>query len=434
MRGSQLLEDGAAAGDRLVQLHIHGAQPIDCVVVPAFEETLDRRPSRVGGRGRPDPPDRGRICGEHRFEEVLSERLGRCVATVREHDDPEPRRRMPAHVRAEAGVAAGVHDDPSVREVIQRRQPEAVGAALELRRGVGRGGRDGPFERPLRLLHLAPAGAAQGMAAFGLVPRRECIHEPGHPAGEVADAAEHAAHRRERTVAIARLIAEGLVPPQVAASETGRRDIAFEVRRRRHDERPQESIPDDFPVFPAGDVRDQATEDPVAEVRVFEPEARRPREREAAAKELGERAQVEALLPITPGIVGREAGGHRQEVPDRDRRRVGRRSAEIRELGDMVGDGIVEPEPALVAEEQHRCRGEALGHRGDPEDAVGVGWRVLAYAKCAEPAGVDKPVPEGHAIRQARDLPAGERALGDGVNAREGNLERHGPPCPRDWR
>ena len=117
-----------------------------------------------------------------------------------------------------------------------------------------------------------------------------------------------------------------------------------------------------------GDVRDQPAEDPVAGVGVLEARAGRPGEGQPPREEPAELVEVEALLAVAPRIVGREAGGHREEVADRDRRRVRSGVAQARELRHVAVDPVIEREPALVAQRQDGRGREALGHRGDPED------------------------------------------------------------------
>src|SRR6185436_423366 len=77
------------------------------------------------------------------------------------------------------------------------------------------------------------------------------------------------------------------------------------VRRRGHPERLEEPRPDDVVVLDSGDGADHPTEDAVAEIRVLEPGVWRQSRAEAAAQQLREPIQWEALLAVAPWIVGR---------------------------------------------------------------------------------------------------------------------------------
>ena len=184
-----------------------------------------------------------------------------------------------------------------------------------------------------------------------------------------------------------------LVAPHVAVGEARLRDVLRVVGRGRHAERPEDPVAHEVAVLlPAGG-RDDPPEDPVAEVRVLERGPGRPGERRACGEEPLERVERQALLPVAPRIVGREAGRHRQEVPDRDRRRVGRRRRPAGQRGHVHAHRVVEPEAALVAQQQDGRRRERLGHRGDPVDRVGVGPAVLAVADGAGAARVRRAAP-----------------------------------------
>jgi hypothetical protein len=96
------------------------------------------------------------------------------------------------------------------------------------------------------------------------------------------------------------------------------------------------------------------------------------RERLPALQELGEGVAIEILLPITPGIVAREPGGHRQEATDRYRRRVGNGRALSLQLRDVHCGRVVQ----LQLPSSRRSNTVAAvksGHRRDAEHRVGVG-------------------------------------------------------------
>ena len=126
-----------------------------------------------------------RRATHERLERRQQRRAGSGVASVGQRDQADAGRRMPAHVRAEAGIAAGVADGTANAEVLHREQAEAVAvaaygqrprvAAFELKRD---GGDD--------LLHLAAAGARERVVV-GCVARRKGVDEALHPHGEVGN-------------------------------------------------------------------------------------------------------------------------------------------------------------------------------------------------------------------------------------------------------
>ncbi len=62
----------------------------------------------------------------------------------------------------------------------------------------------------------------------------------------------------------------------------------------------------------------------------------------------------------------------REELTHGDARRVPRWIADLRELGQVAIGGVVEREPAVVAQAQDGGGGEALADRGDAKHGVGV--------------------------------------------------------------
>ena len=174
--------------------------------------------------------------------ELAGEDGGRSVPVVRQDDDPEPGRGLPAHVRAESRVAARVPDDPPEPKVVDDEEPESVAARLELGQPIrGRRldrGRDGPVD----LLHLAAGRSSQRMGCIRIVTRREGVGEPADPAGEVTQRRVEPAHRRERPVRIERLHLVRVVAPEVAVGEPLRRHGRLFERRRGHPERFEEAL------------------------------------------------------------------------------------------------------------------------------------------------------------------------------------------------
>ena len=199
------------------------------------------------------------------------------------------------------------------------------------------------------------------------------------------------------------------------------------VGRGRHPERREDPVADEVAVLLPAGRRDDPPEDPVAEVRVLERGPGRPGERRTRRQEPLERVKRQALLPVAPRIVGREPGRHRQEVADRDRRRVGRWWCPAGQRGHVQAHRVVEPEATLVAQQEDGRRRERLGHRRDPVDRVGVGPAVLAVADGARPRRVHEPAVAHDPPRDARDLRLAGEALEPPVDRRQQVVERAHP-------
>ena len=264
------------------------------------------------------------------------------------------------------------------------------------------------------------------MRSLGIVAGGERLGEPVHPRREVAHGAEHAAHRRQCTVGIERLVDEGAIPVHVSPREPRIGNLIGLVDRGIHPERGEQPVADQVAILLAAHVREHPAQDPVAEVRVLERGPRRPREREPAAQQLGERIQRESLQTVAPRIVGGQAARHREQVPHGDQRRVGGRAPEPGELGHVGPDGFVEEQRALVTEEQHRRGREALGHRRDAEDAVGIGDAVLTLVERAEAARMDEVAGDDDPVGHPGDRAVGEQALERLVDGPQALVPTHG--------
>ena len=147
-------------------------------------------------------------------------------------------------------------------------------------------------------------------------------------------------------------------------------------RRRGHAERTQDVLRDVLVVGLSGHARDDAAEYGKPVVRVLVGDAGSIRERNAAAKHAGQLGLGFGELLIAPGVVFGETLGVRQQVPDRDPRRVGRRVAEGLQLRNVSLGRIVERQLARITELENRHRREALGHRRDAKDRVDVDRRL----------------------------------------------------------
>lgn len=65
----------------------------------------------------------------------------------------------------------------------------------------------------------------------------------------------------------------------------------------------------------------------------------------------------------------------------------------IGEFGEEFVHGIVEPEAALLDQDQCGDRSDRLGHRGNPKDRVALHRRVPTMRECADGVDMDLVVP-----------------------------------------
>ena len=96
---------------------------------------------------------------------------------------------------------------------------------------------------------------------------------------------------------------------------------------------------------------------------------------------------------------------------------------------------VVESQPALVAKEQDGCRGEALRHRRDTEDAVLVGSQFRPVPERADPAGMSEPAIDDDPIGDPGRHAARGQPLEDRVDFGQGLRQGHpgtiaSPPAP----
>ncbi len=95
----------------------------------------------------------------------------------------------------------------------------------------------------------------------------------------------------------------------------------------------------------------------------------------------------------------------------------------VGELGNVALGRIVERELSLVAQPHDAERREALRHRRDPEDGVGIDRRLRADVAVAGGPDVRQPAVDDDAVGDARHArPLGER-LDEAVDLREGRPE-----------
>ena len=192
------------------------------------------------------------------------------------------------------------------------------------------------------------------------------------------------------------------MPGGLGAALTRRLELLGLEPGAGHAERVQQAAADVVRVRRARDGGDQPAQDRVAEVGVLEPGARRPVEAHAAGQEGVELLQRQALLPVTPRVVGREPRGHGEQVPDRHAGRVRRHRRPPAQFGEVLLGRVVELQQAVVAQGENRGRGEALRHRGDPEDRTGV-----------RPRPAEVPLAEAYRVHElaAQHDPVGQPGL-----------------------
>ena len=93
--------------------------------------------------------------------------------------------------------------------------------------------------------------------------------------------------------------------------------------------------------------------------------------------------------------------------------------------GTHVVDRIVEPEAALVAQQEDGGRREALGHRGDPEAAVPIGRCVVPTRSVPWPFACASAAVDDDPVGEARDDVARGEPLEDGVDLGQGVAQGH---------
>ena len=162
---------------------------------------------------------------------------GTGVGAVREGDHPEAGLGMPAHVRAVAGIAAGVVHDVAVVAVVLDEQAEPVADGTGRQCGAAdryvEGQRTRDAREAVQLLHLAVARPA--LNGWRVSGRRNASVKPATQRVEVDHAAVQTTHRGEGAGQHLRL-----QPPPVAViviARDGLPDAANVVRRGRHAER-----------------------------------------------------------------------------------------------------------------------------------------------------------------------------------------------------
>ncbi len=247
-------------------------------------------------------------------------------------------------------------------------------------------------------------------------PGRERVRESRHPAGQVATQLKMPPIGANAPWPSGSSSSQRTAVAPVAAGELGRVELGRLVAGAAQAERAEHLRADGAGVVAAGDSLDDPAEHGVAEVGVVEDGARRPgRPDRSAGQQRAELGRVEALLPVAPRVVGREARRHRQQVPDGDRRAVRRRQPQPRQFRHVAGRGIVQAERPAVAQQHDHRRGEALGHRRDAEHGASVGNRAAGPA-FAEATGMRQAAVGHHSVGQARLAAAGREPLRDGVD------------------
>ena len=195
-------------------------------------------------------------------------------------------------------------------------------------------------------------------------------------------------------------------------------------RRRHHAERPQDIRGHVVGVRHARHATDDAAEDHEAVVGVLVGDAGRVRKRNAAAQHLRELIVADRELLISPRVVFGKAFRMREQVANGDLRRVGCRIFQRCKFRHVLLRRIVERELAFVAQLEDRHRGEALGHRGDTEDGVGVRRRFRLEVAIPRRAGVHQLAVDDDAPRRTGDVVGGSEVLKEPVDVGEVRLSR----------
>ena len=256
-------------------------------------------------------------------------------------------------------------------------------------------------------------------------PRRQ---EHGDVAAEITDRGQHPAHRSERSVGEERLVLPLLVFPAVAVRQTVRRHVGRLQRRGRHAERPENVGRDIIAVRHLRHVRDDSPEDGEAVVGILVCDARSVRERNARAQHPRQLLVGVREMAIPPRVVFRKSFGVRQQMADRDARRVARRIRHSGHLRHVPLRRIVERQLPFVAQLEDRHRGEALGHRRDAEHAIGIHRRPCRHVAEAAHTDVRELSVDDDAPRGARHVAAGRELREECVDVGEPVSERRRRP------
>ena len=252
---------------------------------------------------------------------------------------------------------------------------------------------------PVGTLHLAQRGAAEHLGAAGR-PVPELEHreprEVGDAGGHVAGGGEPAdvAVRRRPP----RLAGE---PARVAGREpgvgrVGRGDVGV-----AHAQGLEDVLAHVLGIRLPGRRRHDLPGEREGQVRVL-PARLGGQDGFLAGKAGADRLQRRELAvgPVRERRLAREPGGVREEVTDRDRRRLGVARGDG-EPGEMPDERVVEPELAGVAELQDRGGREELRDRGDAVERLGRRRRASLEAGPAEASGPDEGLVVDDRDRQA---------------------------------
>ena len=176
------------------------------------------------------------------------------------------------------------------------------------------------------------------------------------------------------------------------------------IAARVHPKRAEDRDADIVGIGHSRCIGDDAAEQRIAEVRIFEPALRRLCERDAGGQHLREIVLRQYLLAVAPRIVGDEPRDMVEQIAHADARTVRGRIGPALHFGHIVFGQIVEPQLALVAQVEHRQRGEGLGHRGDPEQRVAVDRRSGRHILDPAPLQIDELAILHDAIDEARNM------------------------------
>ena len=134
----------------------------------------------------------------------------------------------------------------------------------------------------------------------------------------------------------------------------------------------------------------------------------------------------DAELLVPPRVVFRETGRVREQVSQRDARRIVGRVTQSTELRDIPLRRIIERQLALVAQLEDRHRGERLGHAGDAEHRIALHRSGALHIPQAGGAEVRQAAIDHDAPGSPRDVLSGDELAHDAIDLRVGGRELGG--------
>jgi len=342
-----------------------------------------------GGSWRAGQAGASRRAAEHRAGEVALDGLGRGHPLVHQHHHGQVLVRVPRHLRAETRDRAVVMQVRAGLGAVDH-HPVAVAHPQV---PVGRFGRAG--HRAVERIGEHPA-LAQRYGPLRQVGRRRAER----PRGE-----EDRGIPRRGGDPVAAAVAA------VAGGERRARQ-GLAVARVGHPQRRPEALAQHVVVRAAGDALDRQAQQVVAGVAVVEAGAGGEEQRARGQRvDQARGRQRLAELAEELGEVGHPRGVVQQPLD-------GDGAIRRRQPVYVAGDGIVEAKQPILRQEEHRRRGELLGHRRDLVLAVHRGGEVRPAALLAPAALQHHPAVHHDRHAQRADGLVVHRVPRDGIDRR----------------